>query len=155
MSGMVQGHNVAGEAIIQNEFGTGTTRSFDEIRLVDPFNRRLPNWCSLPAQGKIVRPSPAVRDRLRALLGRQIPPGPSYMDLIEEIWGRGFEVFLVGGTVRDAIANEESHDIDLVTTMPLKRITQFTKSMYRTQAKSLTRKWLRQVSVRRACGSTA
>jgi hypothetical protein len=52
------------------------------------------------------------------------------MEIATEIWNRGFEVYLVGGTVRDVIAGSESKDIDFVTTMPLNRCQALVASMY-------------------------
>ncbi len=132
MTGTLQGHNTVGDAVIQTQFGTGTTKPFEEIRVDRPFERLQPNWHSLPHQGKILEPTTEIRDRFRSLLAQRIPPGPSYRDLINETWGRGFEIFVVGGTVRDVLVGEPTNDIDLVTTMPLNRIRHFLKSMYRT-----------------------
>jgi tRNA nucleotidyltransferase/poly(A) polymerase len=53
------------------------------------------------------------------------------MDLIDEIWNRGYEVFLVGGTVRDVVAGGEAHDVDLVTSMPLKHAVPLLTRMFR------------------------
>lgn len=63
-------------------------------------------------------------------LVERIPPGPSYIELISEIYYRGFEIYLVGGTVRDILQGIESNDIDLVTTMPLKSSLPLLRSMF-------------------------
>lgn len=131
--GTVLGHNASGEALVRNEFGTGTSKSYDELRLSDPFTRTPPNWATLPKEGKIVEPSEDVRSLLDGLLARQIPPGPTYMELVDEVWARGFEIYLVGGTVRDALTKTTPNDVDFVTTMPLVRARQFLRSMYRAE----------------------
>ena len=59
------------------------------------------------------------------------PPGPIYLELIEEVWNRGHEIFLVGGTVRDVVAGLRSQDVDLVTSLPLDRAEPLLASMYR------------------------
>jgi tRNA nucleotidyltransferase/poly(A) polymerase len=64
------------------------------------------------------------------LLLQTTPPGPRYIELVREIWGRGFEVFVVGGTVRDVLAGIASNDVDLVTTMPTPRVFHLAKAMY-------------------------
>lgn len=129
--GEFRGHNASGEAIVRNHFNNDMTMRLDEVRLEDPFERSLPNWFSLPQGGLLLQPSTELRTTLSTALAQRIPPGPSYMELIREIWGRGFEVFLVGGTVRDALAGKKPNDIDIVTTMPLIKIKSFLKSMYR------------------------
>jgi hypothetical protein len=56
-----------------------------------------------------------------------------YFELITEIWSRGFEVFVVGGTLRDVLAGKETHDVDLVTTMPLHSAALLLQAMYRSK----------------------
>lgn len=140
LTGTVVGHNVAGEAVVRNQFGNDNSKRFEELRLSNPFVRAQPNWFDLPPGGKIVAPADDVIDRLSTLLHQPIPPGPSYFNLIEEIWGRGFEVFLVGGTVRDALVGAAPNDVDLVTTMPLARIKQFLRSMYKADPSGFERR---------------
>ena len=43
---------------------------------------------------------------------------------------RGYETFIVGGTVRDIIQGEASYDIDLATTMPLSSSLPLLQSMF-------------------------
>jgi hypothetical protein len=87
-------------------------------------------WNGL-ASGQIVRPRDHEREKLQRLLEQRIPPGPRYIDLVEEIWNRGYEIFLVGGTVRDIVCGGESHDIDLVTSMPLRHAVSVLTRMFR------------------------
>lgn len=130
--GTLVGHDAKGRPIVGNGHGfTQTLDGFDQIRLADPSNRRGPNWTSLGASAKVIKPLEEERQALSELLNRHIPPGPTYLELIEEIWHRGFEIFLVGGTVRDVIAGFKSHDVDLVTSMPLDRAVPLLTSMYR------------------------
>lgn len=82
------------------------------------------------AGGKLFRPHSSTVDRINSVLDEPIPPGPTYRDLIEEVWGRGFEIYLVGGIVRDVLSGDGGNDVDLVTTMPLQKAHQFLKSMY-------------------------
>jgi tRNA nucleotidyltransferase/poly(A) polymerase len=79
----------------------------------------------------VIRPLQQERDALLGLLNRHIPPGPTYLELIEEVWNRGYEIFLVGGTVRDVMAGLKSQDVDMVTSIPLDRAIPLLASMYR------------------------
>jgi len=67
----------------------------------------------------------------KGLLNTPIPPGPTASELIREIQSRGFEAYVVGGTVRDVLRGQPSHDIDVVTTMPLKWCRSLIKQMFR------------------------
>jgi hypothetical protein len=105
--------------------------SFDHIRLNQHNIRIGPNWERIPAGGKVVRAFPQEIERFDSLLKQNIPPGPQYYELLTELWHRGFEAYLVGGTVRDVIAGIDSFDVDIVTTMPLKKALPLLESMYR------------------------
>lgn len=132
VTGQMTGHNVNGKPLIINQFNNPhIANSFDDIRVENPLNRKGPNWTDLPENAIICVPPSIIVSKFDHLLNQRIPPGPSYMDLAMEIWSRGFEVFVVGGTVRDIIAGEQSHDVDLVTTMPLFVALRFLRSMYR------------------------
>lgn len=134
MQGEVLGHDKSGNAVIKNDFGPEQHERFDDVRLESPFNRALPNWHSLPEGGRLLKPGEAQLELFRQTLKQVIAPGPMYIELAEEIWGRGFEIFLVGGTVRDVLSGRVANDIDFVTTMPLNRMIGFLKRMFRTDA---------------------
>jgi hypothetical protein len=129
--GTLTGFDGAGRPLIINQFlQPGRLDSFDEVRPEDPFNRLPPNWNALPSQSKVVKPDELILVRFRSLLRQPMPPGPSAHALALEIWNRGFEIYLVGGTVRDVIAGQESKDIDFVTTMPLPRVQALVSKIY-------------------------
>jgi len=131
-NGSLEGHGIHGRPHVRSEFDqTFVLNSFDVMRLQDPTSYRGPAWNYLPASGRIYSATAAEQSSFGALLSRRIPPGPKYVDLITEVWSRGFEIFVVGGTVRDVLAGKETHDVDLVTTMPLNRAAALLKSMYR------------------------
>jgi hypothetical protein len=131
VSGSLTGFDGSGRPLIINQFRQPQhLESFDEIRPENPFQRQAPNWAYLPKGARVVQPNSAIRHRFRQLLTRPIPPGPSSIEIAGEIWNRGFEIYLVGGTVRDVIAGTESKDIDFVTTMPLDRCQALVSSMY-------------------------
>lgn len=118
--GTLVGHDVSGRPYIANAFGTHSTApSYDSVRLLDPFSRGGPNWLRLRPEAAVLRPTIEERGKFEVLLAQRIPPGPAYIEVIREIWARGHEVYVVGGTVRDVIAGDECHDVDLVTTMPV------------------------------------
>ena len=130
--GLLSGHAPGARPVVRTRKGyTFPLNSFDQIRWADPNVRIGPVWTNLGSSARIVRPTGEEYAEFGRLLTQPIPPGPTYLELIEEIWFRGFEVFVVGGTVRDVIAGEQTHDVDLVTTMPLERATPLLKSMYR------------------------
>jgi hypothetical protein len=104
--------------------------SFDSIRLVDPESPEPPNWHRLPPGGTLTRPRPHEVQDLEACLGQIIPPGISHKVLAEEIWGRGFEVFLTGSTVREILLRGSPTDPEFVTTMPLGRLCAVVRDMY-------------------------
>lgn|GEM_PF-2430883 len=130
--GKYVGHGVRGRPVVENNLGNQTRlMAFDCMRLEKPDVRRGPNWEYLPKRALIQQPKPSEKEALRRLLSRRIPPGPTYIELVEEIWGRGYEVYVVGGTVRDVLAGEQPHDVDLVTTMPIARLRPLLKTMFR------------------------
>jgi hypothetical protein len=132
--GVLEGHGSGGKPHVRSEFGhTFVLDSFDTIRLADPSKRRGPAWDYLPVQAQVLAATASEQSSFAQLLSRPIPPGPKYADLITEIWFRGFEVFLVGGTVRDVLAGKPTHDVDLVTTIPLTIAARLLKSMYRSE----------------------
>lgn len=131
VKGELRGHDRDGRPLVINEYGNPATKaSFDSLRLLNPFDKRGPNWNYLAPHSKIVRPPEDIRNQFLKLLECRVPPGPRAIDLALEIWNRGFEVYLVGGTVRDILAGAKSNDIDLVTTMPLARCIKVTQSMF-------------------------
>jgi hypothetical protein len=135
VNGKYLGHNSKCQPVVETEFGTAISLlSFDQLRLSDPYHPRLANWNYLEDTGLIQKPTEDERKKFDKLLTKLIPPGLTYRDLIEEIWNRGYEVFLVGGTVRDVIAGKSSHDIDLVTSIPLLKSEILLSSMFRQKA---------------------
>lgn len=130
ITGKLRGHDCQGNAIIANQFGNYDTKTFDAIRPHKPLERHEPNWYYLPSYSCIYRPTIEQQILLDELLSRRIPPGPKYLELFHEIWARGFEVFLVGGTVRDVVCGKSANDIDIVTTMPLRFLRSVVTQMY-------------------------
>lgn len=129
--GVLLGHHADGRPIVRSTHGFDlAAQSFETIRLTDPSRRIGPNWMTMPETSAVVRPTEAERRTFEGLLAQRTPPGPQYIDLVQEIAERGFEVFLVGGTVRDVISGKPSKDVDLVTTMPLSLALPLAFSMY-------------------------
>ena len=130
-TGDYEGYTAEARPVVRNKFRVqATLASFDCVRLRDPEQRRGPNWQYLP-DTCLVEPLPAESKRFKELLGQVIPPGPTYQELVEEISFRGYEIYLVGGTVRDVISGDKSNDVDLVTTMPLAKFETLLASMFK------------------------
>lgn len=126
------GHSITGRPVVESSFGNRSVLpSFDVLRHLDLTVRRGPCWEYLPPDGKIVVPSAHEAQRVEELLAQRIPPGPQYAEFLTETWSRGFEIFAVGGTVRDIVARMPSNDVDIVTTMPLTRAMPLLRAMYR------------------------
>jgi hypothetical protein len=130
--GRLLGHDARGAPVVLNHLGhTQTLDTFDQLRLKNPHHRPPPAWHTPAAPIRIVRPHPHESIGLRELLNRRIPPGPRYLELLQEIAIRGFDAFLVGGTVRDILRGKTPNDVDVVTSMPLQRAIPLLASMYR------------------------
>lgn len=133
-SGVLTGHTGTAQPIVRGKYDREYhLQSFQTLRVVDPFKRRGPVWDYLP-DTSLWEPAEDEIARFEAALSTKIPPGHGYIDLIEEIWSRGFEVFLVGGTVRDILAGEKANDVDLVTSMPLALALDVLRPMFRNNA---------------------
>jgi hypothetical protein len=129
--GTLLGSTWDGKPFIRPEFGvTDRLPSFEVIRVEDPARAVGPIWRFLPHSGLLVHPTDAERKILEELGRRVVPPGFRHYDLMTEIWDRGFEVFLAGGSVRDVLAGVPGRDADVVTTMPVSRLRQTIVDMY-------------------------
>jgi Poly A polymerase head domain len=84
----------------------------------------------LPPTAQVCRPRPEEELALRNLLSQSVPPGVTHMQLVQEVWSRGYEVFVTGAAVRDVICESAPVDVDLVTTMPIDRLHQLAFAMY-------------------------
>lgn len=130
--GTLIGHTLNGRPVVRTGFGNSLILpSFDSLRFEDPENRRSPNWRYLPSQAQVKRPYSNELSEFQRILSQRTPPGPQYIELIEEIHKRGYEIFLVGGTVRDVVNGVPTNDVDLVTSIPLARALPLLTSMYR------------------------
>lgn len=126
------GHAPEGKPIVTTEFNNiYMLPSFDYLRILDPYNCKGANWEDLETNALVQSPTNPELNEFNRILSQRIPPGPQYIELITEIWNRGYEIFLVGGTVRDVIAGTHTNDVDLVTSMPLTRAMALLESMYR------------------------
>jgi hypothetical protein len=130
-NGHLLGHRADGRPCVLSTFGMPMfPLSYDAVRVADAKVRLGPNWERMPETALVVEPTQAEAAAFRALLEQRTPPGPKYRQLVEEIRARGYEIFLVGGTVRDVLAGTPSNDVDLVTTMPLDFAFPLVQSMY-------------------------
>lgn len=104
--------------------------NFDSIRIDKLANATGPIWQYMPAGGTLFQPTHHEHESLLQLAQHVSPPGISHRELADEIWKRGFEVFLTGATVRDVLAGTERRDAEVVTTMPLDRLRRIIVDMY-------------------------
>jgi len=92
IEGKLIGYDTEEKPIIINQFGIpDSTNSFDIIRPKYPNDRIQPNWLRLPPSGKLVQADNDLSDGIMTKLTERIPPGPSYLELITEIYYRGYE----------------------------------------------------------------
>ena len=148
--GRLIGHRYDGRPIVLHEDGLNSDdlQSFDQLRALDPFAKQLPNWRRLPEAGQIFRLADAQSEVLDELLTATFPSGASYYQVANEIWARGYEIFLVGGTVRDVLAGLKPNDIDFITTMPLKKLIDVVEAVCRYSRKDVTKFALRHGHLR-------
>lgn len=125
LDGIFLGMSSDGQPVLTYASGNNQTghsrtscRSLTLIRRSDPFTVQDPAWHGLPS-GAICRPLDSEATALKAALSHMVPPGVIPLHLISEFWKRGYETFVVGGSVRDAIGGMTPHDVDLITTMPM------------------------------------
>lgn len=130
--GKFHGYDIYDQPIVQNKSGsTWPLTDFLSVRLANPdAQRSLGCYEHLPDCTIIQAASAEEKNKIDRLLDRHIQPGPKYIDLIEEIWARGYEVFLVGGAVRDVLNGDEPNDVDLVSTIPFPFLSSIAESMF-------------------------
>jgi len=129
--GQFLGYDVQDQPIVTTE--NGSTRHLSDyisVRLANPYTRSGGCYSQAPSTMIFAKASAEEKGKLDGLLNRHIQPGPKYLDLIEEIWARGYEVFLVGGSVRDVLNGDEPNDVDLVSTIPFFFLESIARSMF-------------------------
>ena len=133
MAGIYMGHGIKARPIVKSILDVQSSLdSFESIRIKDPTKRIPANWEDL-SEESLLRPTESEKHIFNDIMSAKIPPGPSYLELCEEIWFRGYEVYVVGGTVRDVICGQKPHDVDLVTTMPILKFDNLLRSMFKGQ----------------------
>lgn len=129
LQGSVQGYDYKGRAVLDVE-GKRRTVSHEQLSLVGPSADRMSVLASLPL-GAVVAPPVRLREALNASLDVRVNGAHSAREYMDAFHDRGYEVFVVGGGVRDAIrtlnknpqATQQDllavlNDIDIVTTAP-------------------------------------
>jgi hypothetical protein len=135
--GTLLGHRYNGAPTVGLATGySDNLLNFDEIRPADPFSPAKANWYTLPEGALLLRPLPSEKDNLDSLLNQIIYPGFSYLDIAREIRSRGYEIFLIGGAVRDVISGARSYDVDFITTYPLAKLIPLMQNMCRLPPKT-------------------
>lgn len=131
MIGAANGYNMDGVPLIIAPSGHQfTPLDSDSIRLADPYNRSEPAWKHLKDNALVRKTSIEEQHLFEQILNQKLPGSSTYFDFISEVWYRGFDIFLVGGTVRDIINGSISNDVDLVTSMPLSKVYSLATAMF-------------------------
>lgn len=131
MVGSANGYNLEGIPLIISPSGHQfTPLDSDSIRLEDPYNRSEPAWKHLNSNAIVRNTTVDEQHLFEQILNQKLPGNSSYFDFISEVWYRGFDIFLVGGTVRDVINGSISNDVDLVTSMPLSKVYSLATAMF-------------------------
>jgi hypothetical protein len=90
LSGTLLGHRHGGQPIVASSFGTPVdVDSFADIRAASRESLLPPNWRRLPSSAGMWRPTTDELTEFKRLLEGRTPPGPRYLDVVEEIYGRG------------------------------------------------------------------
>lgn len=129
LQGSVQGYDYKGRALLDVE-GKRRTVAHEQLSLAGPSADRMSVLASLPA-GAVVTPPVRLREALNASLDVRVNGTHSAREYMDAFHERGYEVFVVGGGVRDAIrtlnknpqATQQDllavlNDVDIVTTAP-------------------------------------
>jgi len=101
-----------------------------QVRLANPYQRQRPCWEALPESAHLQAATPVEKQAFDTLLKEHFSPGPTYLEFINEIWLRGYEIFLVGGAVRDVLQGGSANDVDLITSMPFSLLQGLVRSMF-------------------------
>lgn len=129
--GVFHGYDVNDNLLIKHQMGgIIPVKNYIQVRLANPSQRAKACWIDLPECARI---EDATLDQKRSfdeLLSERLSPGPRYIDFVHEIWARGYEVFLVGGSVRDVLQGESANDVDLVTSMPFGLLESLVTAMF-------------------------
>lgn len=129
--GWLKGHSGDGRPIVLSERDIPVdVASFDCLRVSGGRPAVGPTWERLPEGAGVWRPTAQERQAFIDILTAPFPPGPAPLELINELYYRGYETFLVGGTVRDVIAGRRPRSIHIVTTYPLPRAQHLLRAMY-------------------------
>lgn len=129
--GELLGSTYDGRPYIKGSDGlTNPVPGFDRIRLDDPRHPVEPMWQALPSGGLICKPTASERASMRRLADQTVPGGATPRKLADEIWLRGFEVFMAGPQVRLNLAGSHGKGAELVTAMPPDRLRQMIVDMY-------------------------
>jgi soluble P-type ATPase len=112
--GVLVGYTSSGSFLVQTN--TGETKRINRVTPA-PGQQFQAVGQTLP-KSQVVAVSGPQQKALQALLGAPVGSGKKNVDdAIQAIRGAGFEVFIAGGAVRDAVQGQPARDVDLATTM--------------------------------------
>lgn len=129
--GVLIGYTGEGAPFIRTDRGITKplALTLDQVTRVDGVSIEPRAWDCLPPEA-IIDPLSHEMDAFDAAMAQMTPPGIRYAEMAEAVWSRGFELFVVGGAVRDVLAEIPPHDLDVVTSMPLARLKPVFEQMY-------------------------
>ncbi|HEY1097342.1 MAG TPA: hypothetical protein VGF99_00380 [Myxococcota bacterium] len=132
VSGTLTGFDYKGRPVIHDDSGRRrVAASFDDVRAAATASTTIPSVLSSLPAGAVVKPPAVLQQALDAALDTLVVGAHSAREYTDAFTARGFEVFVVGGGVRDAIATLMQkpnadvtellallNDVDIVTTAP-------------------------------------
>lgn len=127
MSGTVVGHRGGGELVVKLPIGHEQAVSEKRPLLATNGPPRRAYQALSPKQ--ILRPRPEELQRFVRLAKCWLPERLAVEDVTRACRGRGHEVYLVGGIVRDTIHGGDFHDVDLIGSMPVRDVFEMLRSM--------------------------
>jgi hypothetical protein len=130
VDGTLVGFDYKGRAVVTDAQGARRIAAFDDVQANGPLAPHRSVLSTLPA-GAVVAPPPRLLQALDAALDLKVVGRHTAREYTEAFAARGYECFVVGGGVRDAIAAfsvnpqasdtellELLNDVDIVTTAP-------------------------------------
>jgi hypothetical protein len=118
-TGRVVGYDRMGRLVVQvPALDRSMNLSPDTVRLKSP-GRTPSRALDLVPGGRIIRATEAEASRIDSALRKAVGGGCTVQDVLVEFWDHGYETYVVGGAVRDALLGIEPKDVDLVGTMPI------------------------------------
>src|SRR5262249_8522911 len=100
--GFIQGADYRGRAVLLDRKGRRRIARFEDLEIIgQPMPRNAP--AAKLAPGAILRPPARIQKALEAALEIEVAGPHRVREYVEAFWREGYEVYLIGGSIRDAI----------------------------------------------------